>query len=104
MVILAAAAITAATVGAYKGSQAAATDVSKRWRRHSATQARQTERSETAALKALQKEQEQSRQPNASVSDRVARFKQGTPTTEEKRKSFLRPKPAAPASSSFIRR
>jgi NAD(P)H-dependent flavin oxidoreductase YrpB (nitropropane dioxygenase family) len=79
MVILAAAAITAAGVGAYQGGKAVVDDAKKKIRRSTTQRTRNQER------QASIKEQEQVRQyhdvakQNLSIHDRIHKFKQGIP-------------------------
>ena len=88
MVIVAAAAITAAGVGVYRGGKAAAEDVGKKLRRSQAARARQAERQEEEAAKSHARQKDDIRKQNMSVSDREARFKKGIPgSTKGGRKS-----------------
>ena len=87
MVILAAAAITAAGVGAYKGGQAVAKDVGKRARRMKTERARRQERHEEAQELERTHKTEEEKKEAMSVADRLNRFKRGVPG--EKKKSGL---------------
>lgn len=88
MVILAAAALTAAGVGVYRGGKAAAEDVGKKLRRGKMAKARTEERDAEAAERARAREAEHARLQSMSVTDRVARFKKRVPT-EPKNKGGL---------------
>jgi Tfp pilus assembly protein PilO len=79
MVILAAAAVTAAGVGAYRGGKAVAEDVKKKVRRNNTVKARQAERNAMEAERARAQQIENVRKQNMSVTDRVERFKKGVP-------------------------
>jgi hypothetical protein len=76
MVILAAAAITLAGVGAYKGGQAASGDIQKKARRFKTQRARQVERQ---AEQAERQEQRETATAGLSVAERLDRFKQSVP-------------------------
>lgn len=79
VILAAAAAITAAGVGAYHGGKLAVEDVGKKIRRRKTARARQAERSDEEAMKSRARQMDDSRKKNMSVSDRVERFKKGIP-------------------------
>lgn len=79
MVILAAAAITAAGVGVYKGGQAAAQDLGKKVRRHTSSKLRRQERELEAAERQQVQQREEERKQQLSSKERVERFKQSIP-------------------------
>jgi hypothetical protein len=76
MVILTAAAITLAGVGAYKGGQAASEDIKKKARRFNTQKARQVERQTEQAERQQRRE---TATAGLSVAERLDRFKQGVP-------------------------
>jgi Flp pilus assembly protein TadB len=76
MVILTAAAITLAGVGAYKGGQAASEDIKKKARRFNTQKARQAERQ---AEQAERQQRRETATAGLSVTERLDRFKQGMP-------------------------
>jgi Tfp pilus assembly protein PilO len=89
MVILAAAAVTAAGVGAYQGGKAAVADVGKRMRRRTMAKERDTERKVEQSQREQARKLEETKKQNMSIEDRVARFKQGMPS-EQKRSGLFR--------------
>jgi hypothetical protein len=89
MVILAAAAVTAAGVGAYQGGKAAVADVGKRMRRRTMAKERDTERKVEQSQREQARKLEETKKQNTSIEDRVARFKQGMPS-EQKRSGLFR--------------
>lgn len=92
MVILAAAAITAAGVGAYKGGKAAAEDIGKKVRRHTTAKLRREERKLEAAEREKAREQDSERTQNMSAMERVERFKQNAPGQQPKKSGLFRKK------------
>ena len=84
MVILAAAAITAAGVGAYQGGKAVAADVQKKLRRSKTQRTRNQERRLENAEQEQLRQKEKERKDQMSIEDRVAKFKQGVPTAQRK--------------------
>lgn len=81
MVVLEAAAITLAGVGAYKGGQAASEDIQKKARRF------KTQRDRAAERKLEQAEREKSKKAASeglSVHERLNRFKKGVPTQKKR--------------------
>jgi len=83
MVLLAAAAITAAGVGAYKGGKAAATDIGKKVRRHTTAKLRREERKIETSEREQIREQDSLRTQNMSAKERVERFKQSVPQSKK---------------------
>jgi uncharacterized protein HemX len=90
MVVLAAAALTAAGVGAYKGGQAVASDVKKRVRRHTTGKLREQERQEEALIASLRKEKHDRETESMTLDERLERFKKSIPKQSQKNN----PKPA----------
>jgi hypothetical protein len=79
MVILAAAAITAAGVGAYQGGKAAVTDVGKKMRRKKAAKDHQAVTEELKQQRTDERLEQEQRRAAMSTSDRLARFKSSIP-------------------------
>jgi len=92
MVILAAAAITAAGVGAYKGGKAAAEDIGKKVRRHTTQKLRKEERKLETSERDKAQEKESIRTENMSAKERVERFKKSVPGGTKPKKSLFRNK------------
>jgi len=90
MVLLTAAAITAAGVGVYKGGQAAATDISKKVRRHKAGRLRQEERKIEHQERERAREQDSLRTENMSAKERIERFKKSVPKGQGKKGGLFR--------------
>lgn len=85
MVVLEAAAITLAGVGAYKGGQAASEDIQKKARRFKTQRDRAIERK----LEKNEREQKAAAATTGlSVQERLNRFKQGVPGNAGKKKRF----------------
>lgn len=84
MVILAAAAITAAGVGVYKGGKAAAADVGKKLRRRGQAKERKETDAELQQMRQDEREQQQARTESMSTEDRLKRFKRGVGASERK--------------------
>jgi Tfp pilus assembly protein PilO len=84
MVILAAAAVTAAGVGAYQGGKAAVANVGKRMRRRTMAKERETERQVVQSQREQARKLEETKKENMSIEERVARFKQGVPSEQKK--------------------
>ena len=89
MVILAAAAITAAGVGAYQGGKAVVTDVNKKIRRSTTQRQRNQERKMLTNDTEQQRQQEDTLKQHMSIQDRVQKFKQNIPDANNKKKSGL---------------
>jgi hypothetical protein len=88
MVILAAAAITAAGVGAYQGGKAVVSDVQKKIRRSTTNRTRQQERKEQDSIQQQQLQQNNILKQNMTITDRVQQFKQNVPETKKKNNLF----------------
>lgn len=86
MVILAAAALTAAGVGAYQGGKAAVQDTSKRLRRAQTHRVRQHERQEEERQRTVDQDDQLALRQSMSVKDRLATFKRGIPEQGKKKK------------------
>ena len=84
MVLLAAAAVTAAGVGAYKGGKAVAADVGKKVRRRQAGKLRRAERQVEADEREKARQQEAVRTENMTAKERVERFKKSIPSQSKK--------------------
>ena len=89
MVILAAAAITAAGVGAYQGGKAVVSDVNKKIRRSTTTRQRNQERKVQSSDVQQQREQHDALKQHMSIQDRVHKFKQNIPDNNSKNKTGL---------------
>jgi polyhydroxyalkanoate synthesis regulator phasin len=89
MVILAAAAITAAGVGAYQGGKAVVSDVGKKIRRSTTQRQRNQERKMQTNEMEQQRQQEEALKQRMSVQDRVQKFKQNIPDPNNKSKTGL---------------
>lgn len=89
MVILAAAAITAAGVGAYQGGKAVVTDVNKKIRRSTTQRNRTKERKEQNKMNDIQRQETTQNIQNMSINDRVNRFKQNIPNEQPSKKGLL---------------
>jgi hypothetical protein len=79
MVILAAAAITAAGVGAYQGGKAVVGDVQKKIRRSTTQRQRNQERKIQTNDTQQHREQDMALKQHMSIQDRVHKFKQNIP-------------------------
>jgi uncharacterized protein HemX len=90
MVILAAAALTAAGVGAYQGGKAVAGDVQKKLRRSKTQRTRNQERKLQTQEQEQLRQIENQRKEQMSVDDRVAKFKRGIPTNSTNQKGLFR--------------
>jgi hypothetical protein len=86
MVILAAAAITAAGVGAYQGGKAVVGDVQKKIRRSTTQRQRNQERKIQTNDIQQQREQDMALKQHMSIQDRVQKFKQNIPDHNNKNK------------------
>jgi hypothetical protein len=84
MVIVAAAAITAAGVGAYHGGKAVVEDVGKKLRRSTTQRTRNQERRVQSTEEQLQREQENAIKQHLSINDRVNKFKRNVPEQRNK--------------------
>lgn len=84
MVILAAAAITAAGVGAYQGGKAVVSDVGKKLRRSTTQRNRNQERKVQSQEQEQQRQQDEVLKQHMSIQDRVQKFKQRVPDQTKK--------------------
>lgn len=89
MVILAAAAITAAGVGAYQGGKAVVSDVNKKIRRSTTQRQRKQERNTQTTELHQQRQQDEALKQHMSIQDRVHKFKQNRPDPNHKPKTGL---------------
>jgi hypothetical protein len=82
--VLAAAALTAAGVGAYKGGQAVAADVKKSVRRRQTGKLREQERQEEARIASLRQEKHERDTESMTIEERLERFKKSIPKQSQK--------------------
>lgn len=90
MVILAAAAITAAGVGAYQGGKAVVSDVNKKIRRSTTQRQRNQERKVQSNEVQQQREQDDALKQHMSIQDRVQKFKQNIPDNSKNKTGLFR--------------
>ena len=90
MVILAAAAITAAGVGAYQGGKAVVSDVNKKIRRSTTQRQRNQERKVQTNEVQQQREQDDALKQHMSIQDRVQKFKQNVPDKPKNKTGLFR--------------
>ena len=90
MVIIAAAAVTAAGVGAYQGGKAAIRDVGKKIRRRKAMKEHRTEREEDRLAQQRERDEKQAAIASLSHKERIERFKRNRMPSEKQKGLFQR--------------